>query len=208
MTVKPRIPCDDPAPPLPTARKTTMKTAIDKAALRESLALVRRAIPAPQKSLWDAAIGHRVLAWWRAEMAHAAGPLGVYWPLRGEPDLSIAYAELADSGVRLALPVVLARDAALGFAAWTPGEAMVKDSMGVAVPAVLRVLERPPVLLVPCLGFDAQRYRLGYGGGYYDRTLAAQPRPLTVGIAYACQQTEFASAPHDVALDRMITEAA
>lgn len=180
---------------------------MDKAALRKSLALVRKAIAAPQKMLWDAAIAQGVLAWWRADMAQAAGPLGVYWPLRGEPDLSAAYAELADSGVRLALPVVLARDAALGFAEWTPGEAMVTDTMGVAVPAVLRMLERPPVLLIPCLGFDTLGYRLGYGGGYYDRTLAAQPRPLTVGVAYGCQQAAFTSAPHDVALDRIITEA-
>jgi 5,10-methenyltetrahydrofolate synthetase len=180
----------------------------DKTALRKSLALLRASVDASDKLLWDAAIGTRLLAWWRAEMAPTDGPLGVYWPLRGEPDLSVAYAELAASGVRLALPVVLERNAALGFAQWVPGEAMVKDAMGVAVPALLRMIERPPVLLIPCLGFNAQRYRLGYGGGYYDRTLAAAPRPLTVGVAYACQQVEFASAPHDVALDRIITEMA
>ena len=180
---------------------------MDKAALRKSLALMRAQVAPAQKRLWDDAIARRVLAWWRADMADAAGPLGVYWPLRGEPDLTVAYAELAGSGVRLALPVVLARDAALGFAEWTPGEAMVKDSMGVAVPAVLRMLERPPVLLIPCLGFDAQGYRLGYGGGYYDRTLESRPHPLTVGVAYSCQLAQFASAPHDVALDRIMTEA-
>ena len=109
--------------------------------------------------------------------------------------------------MRLALPVVLERHAALGFAEWVPGEAMLADRMGVAVPAALRMVERPPALLIPCLGFNAGRYRLGYGGGFYDRTLEAQPRPLTVGVAYACQEAQFASAPHDVALDLVVTEA-
>ncbi len=185
-----------------------METMTDKTALRKSLALLRADIDASQKAQWDAAIGAGVLSWWRATMGAAAGPLGVYWPLRGEPDLSVAYAEMAAGGVRLALPVVLERNAALGFAEWVPGEAMLRDTMGVAVPALLRMVERPPVLLIPCLGFNAQRYRLGYGGGYYDRTLEAAPRPLTVGVAYARQQVAFASAPHDVALDLIITEVA
>jgi 5,10-methenyltetrahydrofolate synthetase len=60
---------------------------------------------------------------------------------------------------------------------------------------------------VPCLGFNPQGYRLGYGGGYYDRTLEPAPRPLTVGIAYACLAAAFDGAPHDVALDAIVTEA-
>ena len=206
MTGEPRIPCDETAPLSPSVHKTTMETLGDKAALRKSLAQLRAGVPAPQRALWDAAIGARVLAWWGAAQAGRAGPFGVYWPLRSEPDLSGAYADLAAAGVRLALPVVLARDAALGFAEWTPGEAMVKDRMGVAVPAQLRMVPRPPVLLIPCLGFNGQGYRLGYGGGFYDRTLEAPPRPQTVGVAYACLRAEFAGAPHDVALDMIITE--
>ena len=169
--------------------------------------LARAQVAPEQKALWDAAIGAAVIDWWRALGAAAPALLAVYWPLRGEPDLSAAYAELADSGVRLALPVVVERDAALGFTEWTPGEAMLADRMGVAVPAALRMRERPPALLIPCLGFNAQRYRLGYGGGYYDRTLAAAPRPLTVGVAYTCQLAAFAGDPHDIALDTVITEA-
>jgi 5-formyltetrahydrofolate cyclo-ligase len=184
-----------------------MENMVDKAALRKSLTLARAQIEPQQKALWDAAIAAALMAWWRSLGAHAPDSIGVYWPLRGEPDLSSAYAELADSGVRLALPVVVERDAALGFSQWTPGEAMLADRMGVAVPAALRMIGRPPALLIPCLGFNAGRYRLGYGGGYYDRTLEAAPRPLTVGVAYACQQAAFASAPHDVALDLVLTEA-
>lgn len=199
MTGQPRIPCAPPAQPASAASGTHS----DKAALRRSLSARRAAIEPAQKAAWDAAIGAHLLAWWRAQPVTA---LGVYWPLRGEADLSLAYAALAQAGVRLVLPVVLARDAPLGFADWQPGEAMHKDGMGVAVPAALRMAERPPALLVPCLGYNRERYRLGYGGGYYDRTLALAPRPFTLGIAYACLEAQFASAPHDVALDRIITE--
>lgn len=207
MTGDPRIP-RDPAPlPAQTAPDVLQATEENKAALRRALASARRSIDPAQKALWDAAIAARVLAWWRAQAATPGSTLGVYWPLRGEPDLSTAYAELAGSGVRLVLPVVLARHTALGFAHWTPGEEMVKDAMGVAVPAQLREAQRPDGLLAPCLGFNAEGYRLGYGGGYYDRTLEALPRPATAGVAYSIQLASFEVAPHDVALDRVITEA-
>jgi 5-formyltetrahydrofolate cyclo-ligase len=180
---------------------------IDKAILRKELKLARAGRDPGAKARADAAIAAHLLAWWHALGAAAPASIGVYWPLKGEPDLSAAYAALAAGGVQLALPVVIARDAALGFAEWTPGEAMLTDPMGVAVPAQRRMVARPPALLVPCLGFNAQRYRLGYGGGFYDRTLAALPRPLTVGVAYASDLAQFASAAHDVALDLILTEA-
>jgi 5,10-methenyltetrahydrofolate synthetase len=196
MTGDPRIPCDTAGLPAGSSA--------GKALLRRALLGARGALDPALKAEWDAAIVARVVAWWRA---HRAPALGVYWPLRGEPDLSAAYVELAQAGVQLALPVVVARDAALAFTAWTPGEAMLKDGMGVAVPAALRPMPRPPALLVPCLGFNPQGYRLGYGGGYYDRTLEEAPRPLTLGIAYAFSAAAFDSAPHDVALDAIVTEA-
>ena len=199
MTGPSRIPCAPAAQPASASADAKS----DKLALRRELAALRSAIDPARKAAWDAAIGARLVAWWRAQRFPA---LGVYWPLRGEADLSLAYAELAQLGVRLALPVVLARDAALGFADWQPGEAMVKDAMGVAVPENLRMVALPPALLVPCLGFNHDRFRLGYGGGYYDRTLEHAPRPFTLGIAYACQAAQFAGAAHDVALDRIITE--
>jgi 5,10-methenyltetrahydrofolate synthetase len=174
-----------------------------KAALRTTLKAARRAIDPATKVQWDAHIGAQVLAWWRKRQMPV---LGVYLPIHGEPDLRAAYAELVLAGVQLALPVVVARDAPLAFAAWTPGEPMVTDGMGVAVPGDLHFLALPPALLVPCLGFNAEGYRLGYGGGYYDRTLEAAPRPFTLGIAYACQQATFAHGPHDVALDVVVSE--
>ncbi|XLZ68353.1 5-formyltetrahydrofolate cyclo-ligase [Massilia sp. SR12] len=165
---------------------------------------IRRALAPETRARWDREIGAKVVQWWRES---GVGAVGVYWPLRDEPDLHACYAELAGLGVKLLLPVVLEKHAPLAFAEWQIGEPMVKDKMGVAVPADLRLVpEYPPALIVPCLGFNAQGYRLGYGGGFYDRTLAREPRPATVGVAYRCLVAEFASDGHDVALDRVLTE--
>lgn len=176
-----------------------------KADLRRTLLAERRTIPAETRAEWDHQLCTNIVQWWRGNGADA---LGVYWPLRDEPDLHAAYAELSRLGVRLLLPVVMQRDAPLEFASWEIGEAMVKDGMGVAVPAHLRIEPYPPALLVPCLGFNASGFRLGYGGGFYDRTLAREPRPSTVGVAYSCLEVEFGVDNHDIALDVVITEEA
>jgi 5,10-methenyltetrahydrofolate synthetase len=204
MTGESRIPCASSALPDSASSGAKGKQQAAKAALRIALKAARRAIEPAVKVQWDGHIGAQLLAWWRVRQVPV---LGVYLPIHGEPDLRAAYAELAQAGVRLALPVVVQRDAPLAFAAWAPGQPLVADGMGVMVPGDLHFVERPPALLVPCLGFSAEGYRLGYGGGYYDRTLEAAPRPYTLGIAYACQQAQFAHAPHDVALDVIVTEA-
>lgn len=179
--------------------------AIDKRQLRKHMLAARRAIDPRDKTAWDDAIGARLLHLLeRIEQRD----WGVYWPLAGEPDLMPAYRLLAERGVRLYLPVVVERDAPLAFAAWTPGEGMHKDSMGIAVPESLRMGGKPDLLLIPCLGWNEQRFRLGYGGGFYDRTLALPDPPLTVGVGYACMEAEFPSEVHDIALDIMMTERA
>ncbi|MEC5158985.1 MULTISPECIES: 5-formyltetrahydrofolate cyclo-ligase [unclassified Janthinobacterium] len=195
MNSKPRITRDPGAPPALATNP--------KAQLRRDLLAARRALGGAQRAGWDELIGARVLAWCEAA---GVGALAVYWPLQGEPDLQRAYAALAARGVRLALPVVLEKAAPLAFSAWTPGEPMQKDGMGVAVPAALRIDACPAAILLPCLGYNAGRFRLGYGGGYYDRTLARAPRPVAVGVAYSCLAAQFASDAHDVALDHIVTE--
>ena len=196
------------APAAPPFGDVSPEAKAAKAALRRHLKAQRASLDRPGKQEHDRRIGEQVVAWWRRTRPSL---LAVYWPLTGEPDLAETYALLASEGARLALPVVVRRHAALEFAAWTPGEAMVLDPMGVAVPQELRTVPRPPALLVPCLGFNAQGYRLGYGGGFYDRTLADGLRPATLGIAYACQATVFAvdshDVPWDVPLDLIVTEA-
>jgi 5-formyltetrahydrofolate cyclo-ligase len=174
----------------------------NKAALRRALLADRQAISAEVRGTWDAVIGARVVAWWEA---HGVETLGVFWPIRGEPDLRAAYAALSARGVRLALPVVVDRNAALGFVEWKPGDAMKKDESGVPVPAAGAEVQ-PQALLIPCVGFNEERFRLGYGGGFYDRTLATMPRPLAIGIGYECARANFDAHPHDIALDAIITE--
>ncbi|HEY0588732.1 MAG TPA: 5-formyltetrahydrofolate cyclo-ligase [Pseudoduganella sp.] len=193
MTSPTRIPRNPDGQPAP-----------GKAELRKQMLAARRALAPETRAQWDREIGAKVVQWWRES---GVGTLGVYWPLRDEPNLHACYAELAELGVKLLLPVVLEKNAPLAFAEWTIGEPMVKDSMGVAVPAMLRLVqEYPPALLIPCLGYNPQGYRLGYGGGFYDRTLAHEPRPATVGVAYRCLAADFGSDGHDVALDRILTE--
>jgi 5-formyltetrahydrofolate cyclo-ligase len=182
--------------------KISQETTGKKKALREALLKARGVLDAGLRRQWDEAIGRQVCAWWSANPAPV---LGVFWPIRSEPDLSAAYTELAARGARLALPVVAGRGLPLRFSSWTPGQEMVVDAFGIAAPAVAEWVA-PDALLIPCVGFNAQRVRLGYGGGYYDRTLAQQPRPLAVGIAYACALAEFEAEPHDIGLDRIITE--
>jgi 5-formyltetrahydrofolate cyclo-ligase len=173
-----------------------------KAALRRELLANRQAIALEVRNAMNAAISRHVLAW---RNIHPTGTLGVYWPIRGEPDLRECYVLLAEQGTQLALPIVVDRDAPLRFLAWQPGDPMIKDSFGVAIPVSGEEVQ-PDTLLIPCVGFNEHRYRLGYGGGFYDRTLARPARPVTVGIAFECARTRFDADPHDVPLDYLITE--
>jgi 5-formyltetrahydrofolate cyclo-ligase len=137
----------------------------------------------------------------------------VYWPIRGEPDLRPLYAALQARGVQLALPVVAdagenaeeGNGSPLRFVAWNPGEAMREDRFGAAAP-VRQTALLPAALLIPCVGFNLLRVRLGYGGGFYDRMLAQTPRPMTLGVAYDCTAAQFDGEAHDIALDAIVTE--
>jgi 5-formyltetrahydrofolate cyclo-ligase len=174
----------------------------NKIALRRELLANRQAIAIEVRHEWNATLCAQLIAW--SEM-HPVRTLGVYWPIRGEPDLRSCYVELAARGIRMALPVVADRNAPLSFIEWKPGDALVKDAFGVAIPEAGTEV-KPDALLIPCVGFNEQRFRLGYGGGFYDRTLAVQPRPVAIGISYACARAAFDADAHDIALDAVITE--
>ncbi|WP_415914493.1 5-formyltetrahydrofolate cyclo-ligase [Paraburkholderia sp. J67] len=140
--------------------------------------------------------------------------IGFYWPLPGEFDARewIATWLAADTSRHAALPVIAERHTPLQFHFWTPGAPMREGHHGIPEPAAQNVA-LPDLLLVPCVGFDREGYRLGYGGGYYDRTLAAWPGdtpPRTVGIAYeACRIDDGVPEreAHDLPLDAVVTEA-
>jgi 5-formyltetrahydrofolate cyclo-ligase len=176
----------------------------NKAMLRQSLLAHRQAITPEVRNQWNVSIRSQLLAWCER---HPVQTLGVFWPIRGEPDLRPAYEDLAARNIRLALPMVQGKEAPLLFVEWTPGDPMTKDAFGVSVPvAVTPTL--PEALLIPCVGFNKQCFRLGYGGGMYDRTLAIAPRPITAGIGFECGLADFEADSHDVALDAVLTESA
>jgi 5,10-methenyltetrahydrofolate synthetase len=132
--------------------------------------------------------------------------VSLYWPFRAEPDLRAWGAGAIARGARLALPAVVERGRPLVFRAWTPGDRLVPGIWNIPVPEQdLRVV--PDVVIAPVVGFDAAGYRLGYGGGYYDRTLAALPpgwHAFGVGYALAALPT-IHPLPHDVPLDAIVT---
>jgi 5,10-methenyltetrahydrofolate synthetase len=135
--------------------------------------------------------------------------IGAYWPIKGEFDALPAlyrWSEGHDER-RIGLPVVDRETRQLRFHVWYPGCAMEEDAYGIPKPKDTEAFE-PQMLLVPCVGFGPGGLRLGYGGGFYDRTLAAlQPRPFTVGVGYGHGYIPWLTAePHDVPLDAMLTE--
>jgi 5-formyltetrahydrofolate cyclo-ligase len=135
------------------------------------------------------------------------GVLGFYWPFKGEYDPRPFVRKLQGSGARLALPVVLEKACPLVFRAWWPRAPMVRGVWDIPVPASGEVLV-PDTLLVPLVGFDEHGFRLGYGGGYYDRTLASlSPRPRTIAIGHALSgMPTIYPQPHDIPMDVIITE--
>lgn len=133
--------------------------------------------------------------------------VGFYWPFKGEFDARPLVRRLHARGARFALPVVIEKAAPLIFRSWAPGEKLEPGIWQIPVPVEDRRVE-PDVLLVPLVGFDAAGYRLGYGGGYYDRTLAAfRRRPLAVGVGFAVAELPtIHPQPHDIPMDLIVTE--
>jgi 5,10-methenyltetrahydrofolate synthetase len=134
--------------------------------------------------------------------------IGLYWPIRHEPNLLPWARRLAhELDVILCLPVVVTPKAPLEYWRWTPGAAMAKGFWNIPVPAE-RSEVFPDLILAPLVGFDAANYRLGYGGGYFDRTLAARrPRPFAVGVGFefGALDTIFPQ-PHDMPMDMIVTD--
>jgi 5-formyltetrahydrofolate cyclo-ligase len=141
--------------------------------------------------------------------------IGAYWPIKGEFDPLPALHRWKEDGElldepqprRIGLPVVDKVHQTLKFHAWFPGCPMEEDAFGIPKPKDTEVVV-PTLLFVPCVGYGVGGYRLGYGGGFYDRTLAQlQPKPYTVGLGFAAGfLTSFEPEPHDVPLDAILNE--
>lgn len=132
-----------------------------------------------------------------------------YWPIKGEPDLRGWLAAQHEAGAVTALPVVETKAAPLVFRTWSPGTKMMRGDWNIPVPPPEAERVVPTIVLAPLVGWDAAGYRLGYGGGYFDRTLAAlSPRPFAIGVGLQQAQLEtIYPQPHDIGLDAIVTEA-
>ncbi|TIT49612.1 MAG: 5-formyltetrahydrofolate cyclo-ligase, partial [Mesorhizobium sp.] len=134
--------------------------------------------------------------------------VSLYWPFRGEPDLRPWMASINERGGRTALPVVIEKGRPLIFRAYAPGDRLEKGVWNIPIPAegdpVL-----PDIVISPIVGIDPGQFRLGYGGGFFDRTLAAMPfKPLVIGVGYELQRiATIYPQPHDIPMDRVVTEA-
>lgn len=160
-------------------------------------------MPEPERrKARDAIIGHL-----KARFSNPAGMhFAFYWPIRNEPDLRRWMQTLQQQGARCALPVIASRHAPLQFHLWFPGCTLQHDRWGIAEPVGTEIIQ-PQVIVVPLVGHDDARYRLGFGGGYYDRTLALLPHVQKIGVGYqhARLPTIFPQ-PHDIPMDTILTE--
>lgn len=181
---------------------------LDSAAFRS---LLRREKITARMALPDAEHGHAsAVIEQRLETLLARRPpqvIAFCWPLRREFDCRPLVERLLARGWRAAQPVVLAPAAPMVFRPWAPDTPMTEDRHGIPIPAGDTTVT-PGVVLLPLVAFDAQGYRIGYGGGYFDRTLAAlSPQPFSVGVGFELARVESVRPePHDVRLDAIVTE--
>jgi 5-formyltetrahydrofolate cyclo-ligase len=173
-----------------------------RAQWRRDLRAVREALT--DRAEREARLLQRLEEWLTASRAKR---LGFFWATRSEPDLSPVIARWlqADHTRVASLPII--EGELLRFAPWSPGTALIAGPFDVWIPDTPRRID-PDLLVIPCVGIDRLRYRLGYGGGYYDRTLAVMsPHPATVGVGFDCARIETIDPkPHDLQMDIAMTE--
>jgi len=181
----------------------------------------------PEVRLWRKSERERLIAARLAETAEARARMSVriaegldrltgdlagrtvslYWPFRGEPDLRPWGAAIIERGATTALPVVVEKAHPLTFRAYRSGDRLEKGVWNIPIPAAGTEVV-PDIVIAPLVGFDRRGFRLGYGGGFFDRTLAALPRkPLVIGVGYSFQRiATIHPQPHDIAMDAIVTE--
>ncbi|ESW85245.1 MULTISPECIES: 5-formyltetrahydrofolate cyclo-ligase [unclassified Mesorhizobium] len=171
---------------------------------RERLIAARLAVSADARVAMSRAIAEGL----DATIGDIAGRMvSLYWPFRGEPDLRPWMASINERGGRTALPIVIEKGQPLIFRAYVPGDRLEKGVWNIPIPAegdpVL-----PDIVISPIVGIDPRNYRLGYGGGFFDRTLAAMPfKPLVIGVGYELQRIPtIYPQPHDIPMDQLVTE--
>jgi 5-formyltetrahydrofolate cyclo-ligase len=172
---------------------------------RQRLLALRTGAPPAEHRQWGQAIELRLRSLLEGQPAVI---LGVYWPLQAEFDPRGLIDWLIARGAAVALPAVVDKKGPLEYRAWRPGEALVDGVWNIPMPQK-RDIVIPHAVLAPLVGFDRQCYRLGYGGGYFDRTLAAlSPRPRAIGVGFELSQIEtIYPQAFDIPMDIVVTEA-
>jgi len=172
---------------------------------REECIAWRTAIDEAQRGIWDRQIAAALQTLLKAP---ATGVTAFYWPHQAEFDARSVMGRCCDDGAMVALPEVAGKGLPLRFRRWWPDAPMVRGMYDIPVPDGTPEV-RPDLLLVPMSAFDDCAFRLGYGGGYYDRSLAAlKPRVVAVGVSYEyCRLPTIYPQAHDCAMDFVVTEA-
>lgn len=182
-----------------------MSLADEKAAIRAQALSRRDGLDAGFRGTASRTIAARILA---LADTISPGPVSVFWPIRSEIDTVPLMHDLAARGIAIVLPVVC--KPGLIFRAWRPGEPLRKAGFGLSEPPDDAPEVDPVTMLVPLAAFDRACNRIGYGAGYYDRTIArlAEARaPRTVGLAFSVQEVErIPVEAHDRVLDAVVTE--
>jgi 5-formyltetrahydrofolate cyclo-ligase len=182
--------------------KTSDTAASRKASLREAALARRDGLDIDDRLIWDEAIAERALA---LPALCDGGVVSGYWPMRSEADPRPIMEGLHERGLRLCLPAIVAKR--MIFRRWAPYEPIVPGGFGTLVAEPHQPEIAPTILLVPLATFDRRGFRIGYGKGYYDATLAQLGKVTSIGLAYAAQ--EIAAVPdeaHDRRLDWILTE--
>lgn len=177
-----------------------------KAALRNRARAARASLDHGERA--DAAVA-AAQHFFNAVPLQAGDVVAAYWRIRDELDCQPILVKLMDSNQKVVLPVVVGPEQPLDLRVWEPGASLYESGFGTLAPSELAPRAEPDIVLMPLLGFDARGTRLGYGGGYYDRTLARlSKKPRLVGLAFAAQELDrIPREPHDVPLDMIVTEA-
>ncbi|HEX8875085.1 MAG TPA: 5-formyltetrahydrofolate cyclo-ligase [Nitrosospira sp.] len=172
---------------------------------RTELMALRETIAANDYQRWNSAITESLK---QGFPILKSGVVGFCWPHRGEYDPRSFMHYIHEHGAALALPEVVNRNEPLCFRKWRPGDPMKAGMYDIPVPDNTDRV-RVDALVIPMIGFDTLGFRLGYGGGYFDRTLAAtNPRPLAIGVAFEILRLENTHPqPHDIPMDFIVTEA-
>ena len=176
-----------------------------RSALRSRLIAAREALPVETHARLSREIERHLDA-----LLDAISPrvLAFCWPFRAEFDARSLVAARLPHGLRACLPVVMDSNSPLEFREWTPHSEMIEDRYGIHIPARGDTLQ-PDAILMPLNGFDEAGYRLGYGGGYFDRSLAAlHPQPRAIGVGFELARVaSIRPQAYDLPMDFIITEA-